>query len=271
MKALHGDMSQGQRDGVMISFKERNLPLLVATDVAARGLDIEHVTHVINYDLPNNTEIYVHRIGRTGPGRAHRPRDHLRHRRSSATRSRGSSARRRRRSASGSRPRSGSSTPRARAAATTPPRTASRLAASARRLPAEPETENGHVKLFVNRGARSGINEESLRWALTEGAVIPADQIGDIRVLERFSFVDLPDEQAEARARAPGRHQARGASRFASSTRRTESYVSGFGSPRAARPSRIRRRRSQARKTSPRVMKAIATDQTVTASCWPTE
>ena len=59
-------MSQGQRDGVMIQFKDHSLPLLVATDVAARGLDIEHVTHVINYDLPNNTEIYVHRIGRTG-------------------------------------------------------------------------------------------------------------------------------------------------------------------------------------------------------------
>ena len=59
-------MSQGQRDGVMIPFKEHKLPLLVATDVAARGLDIEHVTHVINYDLPNNSEIYVHRIGRTG-------------------------------------------------------------------------------------------------------------------------------------------------------------------------------------------------------------
>src|ERR671919_425623 len=66
VKALHGDMTQGQRDGVMIAFKNHNLHLLVATDVAARGLDIEHVTHVINYDLPNNTEIYVHRIGRTG-------------------------------------------------------------------------------------------------------------------------------------------------------------------------------------------------------------
>ncbi|HYQ84498.1 MAG TPA: DEAD/DEAH box helicase, partial [Rubrobacter sp.] len=53
-KALNGDMSQGQRDGVMIQFKEHKLPFLVATDVAARGLDIEHVTHVINYDLPNN-------------------------------------------------------------------------------------------------------------------------------------------------------------------------------------------------------------------------
>src|ERR687893_407129 len=66
VKALHGDMSQGQRDGVMIQFKERGMPLLVATDVAARGLDIEHVTHVINYDVPNSPEIYVHRIGRTG-------------------------------------------------------------------------------------------------------------------------------------------------------------------------------------------------------------
>jgi ATP-dependent RNA helicase DeaD len=59
------------------------------------------------------------------------------------------------------------------------------------------ESGNGHVKLFVNRGARSGISEENLRWALTEGAVIPAEEIGDIRVLERFSFVDLPDAQAK--------------------------------------------------------------------------
>jgi ATP-dependent RNA helicase DeaD len=66
VKALHGDMTQGQRDGVMISFKEHRLPLLVATDIAARGLDIEHVTHVINYDLPDSTDPYVHRIGRTG-------------------------------------------------------------------------------------------------------------------------------------------------------------------------------------------------------------
>ena len=66
VKALHGDLSQGQRDGVMISFKERRMPLLVATDIAARGLDIEHVTHVINFDVPDTTEAYVHRIGRTG-------------------------------------------------------------------------------------------------------------------------------------------------------------------------------------------------------------
>ena len=66
VKTLHGDMSQGARDGVMISFKEGRERLLVATDIAARGLDISGVSHVINYDLPNSPEIYVHRIGRTG-------------------------------------------------------------------------------------------------------------------------------------------------------------------------------------------------------------
>src|SRR4051795_10384165 len=66
VKALHGDMSQGSRDGVMIAFKDGRERLLVATDIAARGLDISGVTHVINYDMPNSPDIYVHRIGRTG-------------------------------------------------------------------------------------------------------------------------------------------------------------------------------------------------------------
>ena len=66
VKALHGDMSQGQRDGVMIAFKSGRERLLVATDVAARGLDITGVSHVINYDVPNSPDVYVHRIGRTG-------------------------------------------------------------------------------------------------------------------------------------------------------------------------------------------------------------
>src|SRR5258705_13051539 len=66
VKALHGDMSQGQRDGVMLSFKGGRVAILVATDVAARGLDISTVTHIINFDVPNSPDIYVHRIGRTG-------------------------------------------------------------------------------------------------------------------------------------------------------------------------------------------------------------
>jgi ATP-dependent RNA helicase DeaD len=65
VKALHGDMSQGARDGVMISFKGGRVPILVATDVAARGLDISTVTHVVNFDVPTSPDVYVHRIGRT--------------------------------------------------------------------------------------------------------------------------------------------------------------------------------------------------------------
>ena len=64
--ALHGGMSQDQRDRVMTRFREGSLDVLVATDVAARGLDIDHVSHVVNYDVPNDIDAYTHRIGRTG-------------------------------------------------------------------------------------------------------------------------------------------------------------------------------------------------------------
>ncbi|WP_456096333.1 DEAD/DEAH box helicase [Phocaeicola coprophilus] len=64
--ALHGELSQAQRDLVMQKFRQRHLQLLVATDVAARGLDVNDLTHVINYGLPDDTESYTHRSGRTG-------------------------------------------------------------------------------------------------------------------------------------------------------------------------------------------------------------
>jgi ATP-dependent RNA helicase DeaD len=64
--ALHGDLSQAQRDHVMKRFRERNLQMLVATDVAARGLDVDDITHIINYNLPEELAIYTHRSGRTG-------------------------------------------------------------------------------------------------------------------------------------------------------------------------------------------------------------
>jgi ATP-dependent RNA helicase DeaD len=180
VKALHGDLTQGQRDGVMISFKEHKTPLLVATDIAARGLDIEHVTHVINYDLPNNPEIYVHRIGRTGrvgrTGRAitfatAKQKDDLK------TIERVVKA-----------PIGEWEPPEERLEHAPPPRHSE--------APAEPGPD-GAVKLFVNRGKSGGISEEDLQWALTEGAVIPEDAIRSIRVLDRFSFVELDGEQAE--------------------------------------------------------------------------
>lgn len=63
---LHGDLSQAKREQVMRAFREAKLELLVATDVAARGIDVEGVTHVFNYDIPHDVDSYIHRIGRTG-------------------------------------------------------------------------------------------------------------------------------------------------------------------------------------------------------------
>jgi ATP-dependent RNA helicase DeaD len=186
VKALHGDLSQGQRDGVMLAFKDHRLRLLAATDVAARGLDIEHVTHVINYDVPNTTEGYVHRVGRTGRAITfvtHKQADEIPRIEREAKTVIGEWEPPEERIEHAPRPR------RRDHSAEDKPRPKSAKPAA--------KPDNGHVKLFVNRGTRSGISEENLRWALTEGAVIPAGEIGDIRVLERFSFVDLPDEQAK--------------------------------------------------------------------------
>jgi ATP-dependent RNA helicase DeaD len=180
VKALHGDLTQGQRDGVMISFKEHKTPLLVATDIAARGLDIEHVTHVINYDLPNNPEIYVHRIGRTGRvGRTGRAITF-------ATQKQAGELKTIERVVKA--PIGEWEPPEERLEHAPRPRHHEGPVAA----PA-----NGTVKLFVNRGKRGGITEEDLSWALTEGAVVPEEAIHSIRVLDRFSFVELSADQAE--------------------------------------------------------------------------
>ena len=63
---LHGDMPQNKRERVLDSFRDGSETIVVATDVAARGLDVDGITHVVNYDLPDDSEVYVHRIGRTG-------------------------------------------------------------------------------------------------------------------------------------------------------------------------------------------------------------
>ncbi len=64
--AIHGDLSQSQRDQVMKRFREKSLQMLVATDVAARGIDVNDISHIINYNLPEDNEVYTHRSGRTG-------------------------------------------------------------------------------------------------------------------------------------------------------------------------------------------------------------
>ena len=65
-EALHGDLSQAQRDRVMKRFRSKSIQLLVATDVAARGIDVDNLTHVINFSVPESDEAYTHRCGRTG-------------------------------------------------------------------------------------------------------------------------------------------------------------------------------------------------------------
>jgi ATP-dependent RNA helicase DeaD len=205
VKALHGDLSQGVRDGVMISFKDHRVRLLVATDIAARGLDIEHVTHVINYDAPASSEVYVHRIGRTGrvgrTGRAitlvtpaqreeidrierdvkttigewESPEDRLEH---------APEPRRRER-------------PERKPAEPEKPEPKEAKAEEPAAEAEEPESNGKATKLFVNRGERSGISEEDLRWALKEGAVLSDDDVHDVRVLHRFSFVEVDPAKAE--------------------------------------------------------------------------
>ncbi|MBT3200215.1 MAG: DEAD/DEAH box helicase, partial [Phycisphaerales bacterium] len=64
--AIHSDKTQGAREKALAKFKKGKMPVLVASDIAARGIDIDSITHVINYDMPNEAEVYVHRIGRTG-------------------------------------------------------------------------------------------------------------------------------------------------------------------------------------------------------------
>ena len=65
-EAIHGDKGQNARQRALSSFKDHTLRVLIATDIASRGIDVDHLSHVINYDLPNVPETYVHRIGRTG-------------------------------------------------------------------------------------------------------------------------------------------------------------------------------------------------------------
>ncbi len=195
VKALHGDLSQGVRDGVMISFKDHRVRLLVATDIAARGIDVDDVTHVINYDVPNSSETYVHRIGRTGRvGRTGRAitfvtpdqKDEIARIERDVNTTIGEWE-----------------TPEERLEHAPRPRRRERKPQREReeRREREPAEANGAgaktTKLFVNRGENSGIEEEDLRWALREGAVLPDEAVHDVRVLHRFSFVEVDPDQAE--------------------------------------------------------------------------
>jgi len=179
VKALHGDMTQGARDGVMIAFKDGRLRILVATDVAARGLDISAVTHIVNFDIPTSPDVYVHRVGRTGRvGRS------------------------------------------GRAITLVEPRQRRELEAIERhaRTKIAPWIEGAHVKpepviprphrhdkphvsrngrephrkVIVGAGRAAGLEVADLVTAVTRATGLDGEAVRNVRVLERFSFLEVP-------------------------------------------------------------------------------
>jgi ATP-dependent RNA helicase DeaD len=192
VRALHGDMSQGSRDGVMISFKGGRVPILVATDVAARGLDISTVTHVINYDVPTSPDVYVHRIGRTGrygeTGRAitfvePRQRKELEaiEKHANTTISPWS------------------------AGAKVAPAPAQEPPLRHHRKPRDPVTydSNGYFHtLIANGGRAAGLAEADLIHAVTSLAGLDGEAVRNVRVLERFALLEVPAPEAERVAEA---------------------------------------------------------------------
>src|SRR6266545_1497209 len=184
VKALHGDMSQGQRDGVMLSFKAGRLPILVATDVAARGLDISTVTHVVNFDVPTSPDVYVHRIGRTGRvGRSGRAITFI-------------EPRQKRELAAIEKHIGTGITPWAEGAHTKPAPVAERP----RRHSKPRLSRNGdepQAKLILDVGRAEGIEVADLVHAITSAAGIDGEAVRDVRVLERFSFLSVPRSEAD--------------------------------------------------------------------------
>jgi ATP-dependent RNA helicase DeaD len=184
VRALHGDMTQGQRDGVMLAFKGGRTPILVATDVAARGLDISTVTHVINFDVPTSPDVYVHRIGRTGRvGRSGRAITFIEPRQT-------------RELAAIERHIGTGITPWTEGAHTKPAPVAERP----RRHSKPRLSRNGdepQAKLIVDVGRAEGVEVADLVHAVTGAAGIDGEAVRDVRVLERFSFLSVPRSEAE--------------------------------------------------------------------------
>jgi ATP-dependent RNA helicase DeaD len=200
VKALHGDMSQGQRDGVMLAFKGGRERLLVATDVAARGLDITGVSHVVNYDIPNSPDVYVHRIGRTGrAGEAGRAITLItpRQRRELEAIERHAKTEIDEWSANGRRPRER--------------RKPEREARRPRHT--KPHSRDGvpYAKLVLAAGRQEGFEPADVVGAIVDNSHLENDDVRHVRVLERFSFVEVPKARAQEVADKVSGKRVRGA------------------------------------------------------------
>ncbi len=184
VRALHGDMSQGSRDGVMLAFKGGRVPILVATDVAARGLDISTVTHVINYDVPTSPDTYVHRIGRTGRvGRSGRAITFVESRQTreleAIERHIGTKI------AAWSKDAEATPTP-----VKERPRRHSKPQIS--RDATEPS-----AKLVLGGGRAAGLRVADIVGAVTSATGLDGEAVRDVSVLERFSFLSVPSAEAD--------------------------------------------------------------------------
>jgi ATP-dependent RNA helicase DeaD len=184
VKAIHGDMTQGARDGVMISFKEGRLPLLIATDVASRGLDITGISHVVNFDVPISPDVYVHRIGRTGRvGRSGRAITFY-------------EPRQQREIAAIEQHAGVKLSPWVKDAhvAPTPVKPQPRRHSK----PRDPANGDGPLrKLIVSGGRAEGLEPSDIIHAITSATGLDGAAVRNIRVLERFAFVEVPAQEAD--------------------------------------------------------------------------
>ncbi|MGI8624206.1 MAG: DEAD/DEAH box helicase [Solirubrobacteraceae bacterium] len=199
VKALHGDMTQGGRDGVMISFKDGRVQILVATDVAARGLDITTVTHIINFDIPASPDVYVHRIGRTGrigaSGRAITFADPKQMRDIEAIEVHANTK----------------IAPWEPGAKVEPAPVSERRPRRHTRKPHDPEPAaapaNGaaYRALIAGSGRADGLSEADL-VAAVHGAGLDGERIRNVRLLERFALLEVPESEADRVVEAVNKH-----------------------------------------------------------------
>ncbi len=184
VRALHGDMSQGSRDGVMLAFKAGRVPILVATDVAARGLDISTVTHVVNYDVPTSPDTYVHRIGRTGRvGRSGRAitfvEDRQQRELEAIERHIGTAV-----------------TQWEKGAQTPPTPVRERPRRHSKPHVKRQDSDEPYVKLVLGGGKAAGLRVADIVSAVTSSTGLDGEAVRDVVVLERFSFLSVPEGES---------------------------------------------------------------------------
>jgi ATP-dependent RNA helicase DeaD len=184
VRALHGDLSQGQRDGVMLAFKGGRVPILVATDVAARGLDISTVTHVVNFDVPTSPDTYVHRIGRTGRvGRSGRAitfvEDRQKREMEAIERHIGMSI-----------------APWSEGASAAPAKVVAKPRRHEKPHVSRPADEP-RTRLIATGGRAAGIAVADLVAAVTRATGLDGEAVSDVTVLERFALLSVPAPEAD--------------------------------------------------------------------------